>query len=451
MKTNKIKASVYFITIMAFFITLIPGRASGMITCSGNRDIRTQISNNNIIVKTPLVRIKRIGNGLKIKSELYGEISLYRNFPNHNLLINIILNPYFLRLFRINQYGLSVFSNHRKLLFKNRDFYKYSRGDHSINMAIILINYNRPIEEIICALLHDITHTKLSHLGDGLIRNLIEHNREPDNYIIQQIRNLVNNSMDGVSAIQDMIFEWYFEETGIAEILSRHHISIERVLIKNNPVIKQSSPILCADNLEYTLTGAFLAGMLNNDKIEEIISSLRITSEPKWVFIPNAIEAAKTLAYVSIDFDLINSGSVWNAIMNYYGAELFEKAITQKIISIKELIFAPEVSDKQIWEKIKKSNDTEIKRLVKKIKKPNKTYTSEDSSSEISSEDSFEITNNIKTKTRNINPYILNKGYLSDIDPTFREKYRKHYHDLRIEGHPVQMRDPDEGRLIVGY
>ena len=450
MKTNKIKVSVYFITIMAFFITLIPGRIFSMMTVMtmppNNYDIRTQISNNNVIVETPLVKIEKTDNGLRIKSELYGEITLNRTYPNEKLFIDIVLNPYFLRLFRINQYGLSVFSNQRKKLFRYRHFYKYSRGDHSINMAIILMKYNRPIKEIICALLHDITHTKLSHLGDGLIRNIIEHNRESNNPVIKQIRELVNNNNEGISAIQDMIFEWYFEETGITEILNRHNISIENVLIKNNPVIKQSSPILCADNLEYTLTGAFLAGMLNKGKIEEIISSLRITNDLKWVFTPNAIETAKTLAYVSIKFDSMNSGSAWNAVMNFYGTILFEKAIELGIISIKELIFAPEISDEQIWEKITQSDDPEIKILVKLIKKPNRTFVLLIANS---TNASF-----IKTKTRNINPYISGSGYLNNINTDFEEKYNKHFYNLSDKGMPVKIIDLnflEAGILIEGY
>lgn len=426
----------FFLIVIITLITTVPNN----IYANQNSDICIPTSNSSILVETPLVKIKKIDDGLKIKSHLYGEINLHKHFPNNKVLIEIIQNEYFLRLFRINQYGLSAFTSKNKKLFKRQSFYKYTRGDHSINMAIILLNYNRPINEIISALLHDYTHTKGSHLGDTLLRNLIQDNKKIDNKIIKEIKELVTQNREDVSAIQDMIFQWYFEKTGMTEILASNSISVENILIKNNPVIKQKSPNLCGDNLEYSLTGAFLANLLDKDDIQKILSSLRVTSEFNWEFIPDEIESAKTLAYASIKLDLINSASAWNAIMNHYGAILFEQAILKKIITIDDLIFAPELNDKQIWEKIKTSNDEKIQNLIIKIKRPNKTYRPV----QRKNKGAFFI----KAKTRNINPYIMSLGYLSDIDSDFYEYSQKHFQCVTQEGWPVKILDKNFNKKI---
>lgn len=436
-----------------------------------NDDIKFQSCDNLTLVKTGLVEIKITNyeitesgsfliTGLHIHTTLYGDLTLKREFRNSGLVIDIITNPYFLRLFRINQYGLSVFSKHQKDLFKDKSFHEYTRGDHSINMAVILASFNRPIYEIICALLHDFTHTLLSHLGDSLIRRLIEQNY--DDKIIKQINDIMLSSKEQKTAIQDMLFEWYFEITGISKIFNEYDIELNKILLENNPVIKQPAPLLCADNLEYTLTGAFLAGIISKETIDDITQHLDITEDNFWIFKKTqkneddtiCIYMATILFNTSMKLDKKNSAAPWNAVMNYYGAILFEKALNAGIISVENLILDTETSDKMLWAKIKsnKDKDPDISDLIEKVKKPSKAFRFLKKQTKTS----FKIT----TKTRVIDPKVeLENGelnFLSELNLKITEILNSYNYIMGKQGHYVKFFSNDylqenEQRLIEGY
>lgn len=400
-----------------------------------NEDIKTSSLDNSILVKNELTEIKITAHetttngsikitGLHIHSTLYGDVNLCRTYNVEALLIDIITNPYFFRLFRINQYGLSVYGEFKKVILNRKDFPKYTRGDHSIGIAIILIHLHRPITEIICALLHDYTHTKGSHLGDSLLRRLIQE--EFNDKIINSIKKQINNSQEKKSAIQDMIFEWYFKKTGIIKTLSKYNIETNGILLKNNPVIKQSAPELCADNLEYTLTGCFLAKILNAKEVNKIINSLTIINDSIWIFRHSARKHAIMLSKASIKFDKINSAAPWSAIMNYYGAILFEIALRSKIINVNELIFAPNINDEEIWKKITSQKDNpEIASLIEKVKNP----------STVLKKHSGKRTNNhqyklVVLKPRVIDPFVTSRNGnvlpLSETHGTVRNMLKRH-------------------------
>ncbi|KKP22616.1 MAG: metal dependent phosphohydrolase [candidate division TM6 bacterium GW2011_GWF2_28_16] len=432
-----------------------------------NDDLKFQSCDNLTLVKTELVEIKITNyeitengsfliTGLLIHTTLYGDLTLKREFQNNALIIDIITNPYFLRLFRINQYGLSVFSKHSKDLFKDKSFHKYTRGDHSINMAMILVNFNRPIYEIICALLHDFTHTLLSHLGDSLLRLLIEQNYNDE--IIKQISDLILSSKEQKTAIQDMIFEWYFEITGITKILNEYGIELSKILLENNPVIKRPAPLLCADNLEYTLTGAFLAGIITKEIIDDITKHLNITEDNYWIFKKykkneddtTCIYMATILFNTSMELDKKNSAAPWNAIMNYYGAILFQKALNIGIITVENLILDTETSDDMLWTKIKSSKDLDIKDLRNKVKKPSKVFRFLKKQTKTS----FKIT----TKTRIIDPKIeLENGeinLLSELNFKITKILKNYNFIMCKQGHCVKFFSNDylpEKKLIEGY
>ena len=78
-----------------------------------NEDIKTSSLDNSILVKNELTEIKITAHetttngsikitGLHIHSTLYGDVNLCRTYNVEALLIDIITNPYFFRLFRIN-------------------------------------------------------------------------------------------------------------------------------------------------------------------------------------------------------------------------------------------------------------------------------------------------------------------------------------------------------------
>ncbi len=381
----------------------------------------SQICNSDY--REPLVKIKETDDGLEIKSLLYGKVNLNKKFTNEKAIIEIISHPYIKRLFSINQYGLSVYGSHKNILFNNEyNIESYSRGDHSINMAVILCHHQRSLKEIISAILHDATHTKFSHLGDALIRNILCNKQLNNDPIISEMSKFIVNEKN-VTAIQDMIFEWFFDKTGITEILKKYDIEVKDILIENNPVVKQKAPNICADNLEYTLTGCFLSGDITKEDVDKIIESLTIDEKGNWTFNENDLDLATNFGATAMLFDLKNAASYWCQLVNYYGAILLEKIIEKKVITIEDLIFAPKVTDTAIWEKIKKYSykDSEINDLLERIEKPDK-YFYKNNNENI--ENKFVC---VKPKLRFLDPFIKNQGYLTKTNNDFNEIFSYYF------------------------
>ena len=73
------------------------------------------------------------------------------------VLLELIESPAFQRLKGIHQYGVSYYTTHKE---------EYTRYEHSLEVFAILRINNCSLEEQISGLLHDISHTVFSHIGD---------------------------------------------------------------------------------------------------------------------------------------------------------------------------------------------------------------------------------------------------------------------------------------------
>ena len=73
------------------------------------------------------------------------------------VLIDLIHSPAVQRLKRVHQYGVAFYTTHKE---------NYTRYDHSLGVFAILRLKEASLQEQIAGLLHDVSHTAFSHVGD---------------------------------------------------------------------------------------------------------------------------------------------------------------------------------------------------------------------------------------------------------------------------------------------
>ena len=114
------------------------------------------------------------------------------------VLIELIESPAFQRLKQIHQYGVAYYTTHRE---------PYTRYEHSLGVFALLRSQGCSLHEQIAGLLHDVSHTVFSHVGDWIFQ---EQGEEIDYQTLTHVD--------------------YLHTSGLAVILERHGYRVEQVL-----------------------------------------------------------------------------------------------------------------------------------------------------------------------------------------------------------------------------
>lgn len=318
-----------------------------------------------------------INQPLKIKT-LYGDFEI-----KEEVIKELISHPMFKRLRFIHQYGIFDY-----VKSSPKDF---SRFDHSIGVFAILRKYNRPLKEQIAGLLHDVSHTVFSHIGD---------------YYFQ---------MEGQKdSYQDKIHEWFLIKSGIEAVLEKHGLKAKDILHKNKEfsALEQSLPDICADRLEYNLRGGLKVGLLRKEDIKAILDDLKFEND-KWFF--TNPEVAKKFANVP----LYHTEHVWtsarSSLLDVLGAKALKRAVKIKLISIWDIHFS---LDDVVWKKLKESVDPKINMILNKIINIDSTFRLADKIEEYDK--------HLDERFRGIDPLIKIDNTLmrlSEVDNDFKKNF----------------------------
>lgn len=114
----------------------------------------------------------------------------------------------------------------------------HSRLEHSIGVMLLIRMMGGSELEQIAGLLHDVSHTAFSHVGDYVFNNRDEDYHE---------EMLMNSE--------------------IPEVLIKHGYHLNQILDGNFSILEQPLPGLCADRLDYTLRDSLHAGLINRQAI----------------------------------------------------------------------------------------------------------------------------------------------------------------------------------------
>ncbi len=237
------------------------------------------------------------------------------------VLIDLIHSAPMQRLKSIHQYGIAYYTTHRE---------EYNRFDHSMGVFVLLRKNKASLEEQIAGLLHDVSHTAFSHVGDWLFGREYQ---EEDYQTLTQKR--------------------FLKESGLETILNHYGYTVDQVLVKNQnfAMLDLSLPNLSADRIDYNIQGAYFQNYLTKEEALELAENLSYI-EGKW------ISSRQDLARKIGDYSLFMTRDCWSGPINYMMSRWFADALKRGIeigmLTWDDIHFG---IDDLIWEKLLTSND----------------------------------------------------------------------------------------------
>ncbi|MBP9841110.1 MAG: HD domain-containing protein [Simkaniaceae bacterium] len=297
------------------------------------------------------------------------------------VLLELIDSAPFCRLKSVHQYGVSYYTTHRE---------EYNRHAHSLGVFALLRLHQASLEEQIAGLLHDVSHTVFSHVGDWLFAKA---NQDKD--------------------YQNSIHADFLEKYGLGDILKKHGFSIAEVLPEEDlfPMLEQKGPDLCADRIDYNIQGAYYQGFLTYEEAMQIAEDLSFV-EGKW------ISTLPGLMKKLVRFSLFMTEDCWGSPANYlmssYLAEAMLSGVEEGVISHEDIHFG---IDDDIWNRLLASQDPLISKNMTKILQVNEYYKLVDPIS-------ADIV--VKSKFRGIDPWIVVGGQLvrlTALDALLKQEY----------------------------
>lgn len=300
------------------------------------------------------------------------------------VLLELIDSPIFQRLKNIHQYGVAYYTTHRE---------EYNRYDHSMGVFAILRANNASLEEQIAGLLHDVSHTAFSHLGDWVFG---KENQDKD--------------------YQSVIHSLFLKESGLANILKKYNFTSEQILPREElfPALENPLPNLCADRIDYNIQGAYYQGFITYKEAISIFKDLCFINN-QWISSNPKLMKKLTL------FSLFMTENCWGSPVNYITSRWLADAILRAIdlgcISRADFHYG---TDQEIWDKLTLQKDAIIQKKMKMIKNPQTYFSVVDTMSEA---DYI-----VKSKFRGINPWVLSESKykrITEIDDELAEEYER--------------------------
>ena len=256
------------------------------------------------------------------------------------LALELIQHPSFQRMKDIQQHGL----NHKALGEPS-----YTRFEHSLGVYALLKKYRASRAEQIAGLLHDVSHTAYSHVGDTFFGH-----------------------KDGEYSWQDLDHDNFLIQSGLAKVVKAHGLSLKEVSPKQVQYtrLERDLPDLCADRINYILHGGMILKRISPQEVKEINEALAFDLKTqKWFF--KDTKAAFTFSQAS----LWQTENCWGHSGSFHATERFVEAvregIKQKVIVTDDFRFG---TDTSIWSKLQKSKHPKIIKLLDKVMETPKHY-----------------------------------------------------------------------------
>jgi uncharacterized protein len=299
------------------------------------------------------------------------------------VLLELIDSPAFQRLKAVRQYGVGYYIGYPE---------EYTRYDHSLGVFVLLRAKGLPLEEQIAGLLHDVSHTAFSHVGDWVFGS---ENQE--------------------KGYQDKIHRLFLAKSGLEEILNRHGFEVENILPEGKlfPALEKSLPNLCADRIDYNIQGAYHRGWLTRDEVKEAFDDLEY-KDGCWI--SHQPELMKKIA----QFSIFMSYNCWGGSVNYCAsrwlADAMLRAIELEVISLNDIHFG---TDQLIWDILLAQADPVIVKNMRWILEIDERRV-------LAQPEEAHVV--VTSKFRGIDPWIeLDAGYsrLTSLDAHFATEYEE--------------------------
>ncbi|KAJ5496818.1 hypothetical protein N7463_008805 [Penicillium fimorum] len=255
-----------------------------------------------------------------IRDEIYGE-----ELVHEPVLVELLQSSEVQRLKGIAQHGVTG-------LFGLTP--RVTRLEHSVGACILMRRVGATIEEQVAALLHDISHTTLSHVIDHAL------------------------CKPGEGSYHEVHKTRYLKTTRLPDILARHGVSQKSFEEELFPLVEMPSPQLCADRLDYALRDGVSFGKLTMEDARRVVGSLKA--------FPSATATRRLLVLDDPHIALILSRAYINADNEVWSSPAHIDICQRAGQVIGELVEAGSVDDMVLWQ----VSDAEFWTLLRQVANP---------------------------------------------------------------------------------
>ena len=125
----------------------------------------------------------------------------------------------------------------------------HSRLEHAIGVMMLIRMLGGTELEQVAGLLHDVSHTAFSHVGDYVFENAEEDYHEK-------------------------VFAEILYKSEIPDVLLKYGYSVNQILFGTFNILEQPLPALCADRLDYTLRDGVHGGIISRQRAREFLKAI---------------------------------------------------------------------------------------------------------------------------------------------------------------------------------
>lgn len=272
-----------------------------------------------------------------------------------------------------------------------------TRFEHSVGAWYLSKRYDRPIEEQIATLLHDVPHTAFSHVIDFVMHD--ENHEYHDKFTKEVI-----------------------VKSEIPDICRRHGIAIDKVLNKENyDLLENNLPDISFDRWDYFMRDGYTFGLLPRQTIKLFLTSIKEKDE-RFYFEDARVAGLFAVLYMNcsrlIWLDPTSHGSF------FLIAEALKLARERHIISEEDFF----KTDAYVLNKLRAAHDAQVDALLDRLQ-PGKEF-------RYATEQEAEFYG--PNKPRCVNPLVAEGGKLrrlSELVPglgNYIEEFKTRYKHLGV-------------------
>jgi len=279
--------------------------------------------------------------------------------------------PEFERLYKVGQYGSYWIGIPEA---------NTNRAEHSLGVFRLLQLLERPFEEQMTGLLHDVSHTVFSHVIDYVYGDSAEQ------------------------TTQDRSHWSIIHQDAISKVLANYQLDPDHISdLEAFPVLDRDLPDICADRLDYFLRDSVCYGEITSEEARGIVSHTRVLNDTIVVDDP---DIARFFVTHSIAMTKKYWGPPWGCFIFERTAQALKKALELHSITEKDFY----KTDFEVWETLRAIPDPEIAQAVHDVEHIKQIKLCID-------DDNYEY--ELRSKFRVMDPLIHTDGYLQRASEYF--------------------------------
>lgn len=183
----------------------------------------------------------------------------------------------------------------------------HSRLEHAIGVTMLIKVMGGSELEQIAGLLHDVSHTAFSHVGD---------------YVFDQVD----------EDYHEKVFAEVIYKSEIPDVLLKYGYDVNQILYGNFDILEQPMPSLCADRLDYTLRDGVYGGIISRQRAREFLTAVVLSdgkiavnegTEVRWI---NDVFEKLNNEFFKLPLHLYANGKMAELIKNFLSKGLLKES-----------------------------------------------------------------------------------------------------------------------------